>query len=144
MRCGDILGARHHRLFVDDEHHRALRLAHIPVAVAGEQFGRHNYDGAAEAQARIKLDCVATDIMGKSGRDMLNALVAGERDPEVLANLARRQMRKKIPALREALQGRFEEHHALWIGAILAHIDFLDQQIERCDRPAAGTARVRR
>jgi transposase len=81
--------------------------------------------------AGIKLDCVATDVMGKSGRDMLNALVAGERDPEVLANLARRQMRKKIPALRDALQGRFEDHHALWIGAILKHIDFLDQQIER-------------
>lgn len=81
--------------------------------------------------AGIKLDCVAADVMGKSGRDMLNALVAGERDPEVLANLARRQMRKKIPALRDALQGRFEEHHALWIGAILKHIDFLDQQIER-------------
>jgi transposase len=81
--------------------------------------------------AGIKLDCVATDVMGKSGRDMLEALVAGERDPEVLANLARRQMRKKIPALRDALQGRFEDHHALWIGAILKHIDFLDQQIER-------------
>ncbi len=81
--------------------------------------------------AGIKLDCVAADIMGKSGRDMLDALVAGERNPEVLANLARRQMRKKIPALREALQGRFEEHHALWIGAILRHIDFLDEQIER-------------
>jgi transposase len=80
--------------------------------------------------AGIKLDCVAADILGKSGRDMLDALVAGERDPEVLANLARRQMRKKIPALREALQGRFEPHHALWIGAILAHVDFLDQQIE--------------
>jgi transposase len=81
--------------------------------------------------AGIKLDCVAADIMGKSGRDMLDALVAGERNPEVLANLARRQMRKKIPALREALEGRFEEHHALWIGTILAHIDFLDQQIAR-------------
>src|SRR5207302_565479 len=81
--------------------------------------------------AGIKLDCVAADIMGKSGRDMLDALVAGERDPEVLANLARRQMRKKIPALREALEGRFEQHHALWIGTILAHIDFLDQQTER-------------
>jgi transposase len=81
--------------------------------------------------AGIKLDCVAADIMGKSGRDMLDALVAGERNPEVLANLARRQMRKKIPALREALEGRFEEHHALWIGTILAHIDFLDQQIQR-------------
>jgi transposase len=80
--------------------------------------------------AGIKLDCVASDILGKSGRDMLDALVAGERDPEVLANLARRQMRKKIPALRAALEGRFEAHHALWIGAILARIDFLDQQID--------------
>jgi transposase len=51
--------------------------------------------------AGIKLDTVAADILGKSGRDMLDALVAGETDPNVLADLARRQMRKKIPALRE-------------------------------------------
>ena len=81
--------------------------------------------------AGIKLDCVAADIMGKSGRDMLDALVAGQTDPDVLANLARRQMRKKIPALREALQGHFDAHHRLWIGAILRHIDFLDEQIEQ-------------
>lgn len=81
--------------------------------------------------AGIKLDCVAADIMGKSGRDMLNALVAGQTDPDVLANLARRQMRKKIPALREALAGHFDAHHRLWIGAILRHIDFLDEQIEQ-------------
>jgi transposase len=81
--------------------------------------------------AGIKLDCVAADVMGKSGRDMLDALVAGTTDPEVLAQLARRQMRKKIPALREALEGHFDAHHALWVGAILAHIDFLDEQIDR-------------
>jgi transposase len=81
--------------------------------------------------AGIKLDCVAADVMGKSGRDMLDALVAGTTDPEVLADLARRQMRKKIPALREALEGHFDAHHALWVGAILAHIDFLDEQIDR-------------
>ena len=81
--------------------------------------------------AGIKLDCVAADVMGKSGRDMLNALVAGTTDPDVLAQFARRQMRKKIPQLREALEGHFDAHHALWIGAILAHIDFLDEQIER-------------
>ena len=81
--------------------------------------------------AGIKLDCVAADIIGKSGRDMLDALVAGTTDPDVLADLARRQMRKKIPLLREALEGRFDAHHALWIGAILAHIDFLDEQIDR-------------
>src|SRR5688500_2077806 len=81
--------------------------------------------------AGIKLDCVAADILGKSGRDMLDALVSGTTDPEVLAQLARRQMRKKIPQLREALEGHFDAHHALWIGAILAHIDFLDEQIDR-------------
>jgi transposase len=81
--------------------------------------------------AGIRLDCVAADILGKSGRDMLNALVAGETDPQVLADLARKQMRKKIPALREALTGHFDAHHRMWIGAILRHIDFLDEQIEQ-------------
>jgi transposase len=77
----------------------------------------------------IKLDCVASDILGKSGRAMLDALVGGTTDPEVLADLAIGQLRKKIPALREALEGRFEPLHALVIGAILAHLDFLDEQI---------------
>jgi hypothetical protein len=58
-------------------------------------------------------------------------VVAGETDPIVLAELARRQMRKRISALREALQGHVDEHHRLWIGAILRRIDFLDEQIER-------------
>jgi transposase len=79
----------------------------------------------------IKLDCVATDILGVSGRAMLDALVAGTTDPEVLADLARGRLRKKIPALREALEGRFDSLHALLIGSILAHLDFLDEQIER-------------
>jgi transposase len=79
----------------------------------------------------IKLDCVATDILGVSGRAMLDALVAGTTDPLVLAELARGRLRKKIPALQEALEGRFEAHHALVIGAILAHLDFLDEQIDR-------------
>jgi transposase len=79
----------------------------------------------------IKLDCVASDILGVSGRAMLDALVSGTTDPQVLADLARGKLRKKIPALREALEGRFEAHHALIIGAILAHLDFLDEQIDR-------------
>jgi transposase len=79
----------------------------------------------------IKLGCVASDIMGKSGRDMLDALVSGTSDPVVLAELARGQLRKKIPALREALEGRFEGEHALIVGQILAHIDFLDEAIAR-------------
>jgi transposase len=79
----------------------------------------------------IKLDCVATDILGKSGRAMLDALVAGTTDPELLAELARGKLRAKIPALREALEGRFDPQHGLVVSAILAHLDFLDEQIER-------------
>ena len=85
----------------------------------------------------IKLDCVATDILGKSGRAMLDALVSGTTDPEILAELARGKLRKKLPALREALRGRFEAHHALVIGAILSHLDFLDEQIDRLSEAIA-------
>jgi transposase len=79
----------------------------------------------------IKLDCVVTDILGKSGRAMLDALCEGTTDPEILAELAKGRLRAKLPALREALEGRFDAHHALLIGAILAHLDFLDEQIGR-------------
>jgi transposase len=79
----------------------------------------------------IKLDCVAGDLLGVSGRAMLDALVHGTTDPVVLADLAKGKLRKKIPALQEALEGRFDELHALLIGAILAHLDFLDEQIDR-------------
>ena len=78
----------------------------------------------------IKLDCVATDILGASGRAMLDALVAGTTDPEVLAELAKGKLRAKIPALKDALVGRFDRQHALIVSAILAHLDFLDEQIQ--------------
>ena len=73
----------------------------------------------------IKLDCVASDLLGKSGRAMLAALIAGTTDPNVLAELAQGKLRAKLPQLREALQGRFDAEHALIIGRILAHIDYL-------------------
>ena len=79
----------------------------------------------------IKLDCVATDLLGKSARAMLDALVSGTTDPNVLADLARGVLRKKLPALREALEGRFDSEHALIVGQILAHIDFLEDSIDR-------------
>ncbi len=77
---------------------------------------------------------MATNILGVSGRTTLNALIAGTTDAQVLAELAKGALRRKIPALRKALQGRFDRHHALWIGAILGHIDFLDEQIEEQPR----------
>src|ERR671934_995035 len=78
----------------------------------------------------IKLDCVASDTLGVSGRAMLDALVAGTTDPAVLAELATGKLRQKLPALREALEGRFDVEHGIVVGAILAHIDFLDEQID--------------
>ena len=69
--------------------------------------------------AGIKLSSVATDITGVSGRLMLQALIDGERDPAVLADLAKRRLRSKIPALTEALTGRFNDHHAFLAGIFL-------------------------
>lgn len=83
--------------------------------------------------AGIKLDVVASDILGVSGRLMLKALVAGERDPAVLAELSKGVLRKKIPELREALRGRFRDHHALLIGMVLEHAEYLEAQIARLD-----------
>jgi transposase len=83
--------------------------------------------------AGIKLDSVASDVLGVSSRAMLAALVAGERDPQVLAQLAKGSLRKKIPALREALRGRFREHHAVLIGLSLDHIAYLEGAIARLD-----------
>lgn len=83
--------------------------------------------------AGIKLDSVASDVLGASGRMMLKALVAGERDPEVLAEMAQRRRRAKIPELRLALRGRFNEHHALLIGIALEHLEHLEEAIARLD-----------
>ncbi len=83
--------------------------------------------------AGIKLDSVASDVLGVSGRAMLAALVAGERDPDMLAELAKGRLRRKIPALRQALRGRFTEHHALLIGLCLEHTAHLEAAIARLD-----------
>lgn len=77
--------------------------------------------------AGIKLSSVASHILGVSARAMLVALVEGTRDPEVLAELAKGALRKKIPELQDALLGRFSTHHALLVGQILAKLDFLDE-----------------
>jgi transposase len=79
--------------------------------------------------AGIKLSSVATRVLGASGRAMLDALVSGTTDPEVLADLAKGRLRKKIPALREALEGHFSSHHAFMVGRILAHVDYLEESI---------------
>ena len=84
--------------------------------------------------AGIKLDSVATDVLGASGRAMLGALVAGERDPGVLAELAKGRLRAKLPQLRQALRGRFGDHHALLLRLALSHLEHLEGAIAALDR----------
>ncbi len=80
--------------------------------------------------AGIKLTLVATRLLGASGRAMLDALVAGTTDPVVLADLARGKLRKKLPALQQALTGRFRAHHAFLVSQLLAHLDYLDETVD--------------
>src|SRR5438067_6009794 len=81
--------------------------------------------------ANIKLSSVASDVLGKSGRDMIEAMLAGISDAETLADLARGRLRAKLPALREALEGRVEETHRILLRHLLDRIDQLQAAIER-------------
>jgi transposase len=80
--------------------------------------------------ANIKLGSVASNILGKSGRAMLRALVRGERDPVKLAELAEGVLRRKIPELRKALLGHWTQHHTFMVGRLLDHLDYLEGQID--------------
>ena len=90
--------------------------------------------------ACIKLSAVVTDIFGVSGRDMLAALVAGERDPKVLAQLARRSMRGKIAVLEEAFTGHFTDHHAFLLRTMLGRVDAISADIAALDDRIAAQA----
>jgi len=81
--------------------------------------------------ANLKLASVASDLMGRSARDMLAALLAGEVDPSILAQLARGRMRAKRDLLEQALQGLLKPHHRFLLSEQLADIDALDEAIER-------------
>ena len=97
--------------------------------------------------ACIKLSVVASDIFGVSGRAMMAALIAGERDPHVLAQMARARMRTKIARLEEAFNGHFDDHHRFLLARMLDRIDSteadiaaLDNQIEAHLVPFAAAA----
>ena len=84
--------------------------------------------------ANIKLASVISEIDGKSSRDMLEMLVDGCNDVQAIADKARRQMRKKIPQIQEALHGFMGEHQRVMIRLMLKHIDTLDSQILSLDQ----------
>lgn len=118
--------------YVPDRQQRELReLVRYRTSLVQERTAAANRLQKVLEGANVKLTSVATDILGRSGRDMLQALVAGQTDVASIAELARGRLRDKRPALERALGGRFGAHQRLLVGEILAHIDFLDETIDR-------------
>lgn len=117
--------------FVPDRPQRELReLTRYRTQLVRERSSEVNRVQKMLEGANIKLGSVATDIMGVSGRQMLEALVGGEVDERAMAALAKGRLREKIPQLEQALRGRFGGHQRFMLAHQLAHIDFLDASIE--------------
>ncbi|MBV8557730.1 MAG: IS110 family transposase, partial [Planctomycetaceae bacterium] len=89
--------------------------------------------------AKIKLASVATDVPGVSGRAMIRALIAGQEDPAELAELARQRLRRKLPALRTALQGTRTEHHRFLLQVLMSHLEALEGLIGRLNTRIEAT-----
>jgi transposase len=113
---------------------RRLRdLTRYRIDLVGERTAEKQRVEKLLEDAQIKLSVVASDIFGVSGRDMMAALIAGERDPRALAQLARTALRGKICRLEEAFTGRFDDHHAFLLAKMLARIDAIDTDIADLD-----------
>jgi transposase len=112
---------------------RLRQLTRRRATLVSERTREKNRMQAMLEDAGIKLGVVATDIFGVSGRRMLDALIAGQRDPHLLADLAVGTLVRKHPALIEALTGRFDDHHAMLAGQIRDHVDYLDAAITQLD-----------
>jgi transposase len=118
--------------FVPDRPQRELReLTRYRTTLVQARSAEVNRLQKTLEGANIKLAAVASSIVGKSAREMLDALVAGATDPTVLAQLARGRLREKLPQLEAALCGQFAAHQQFLVAQQLAHIDYLDEAIER-------------
>jgi transposase len=125
LECGLLRAS-----FVPPKPIRALRdLTRYRKALIQERAREANRLHKVLEDAGIKLASVASDVLGVSGRQMLEAILQGTRDPEVLAELAKGRLRVKIPELQRALAGNFQAHHALIASQILAHLDYLEEMI---------------
>jgi transposase len=123
--------------FVPDRPQRELReLTRYRTSLIQERAAEANRLQKVLEGANLKLGDVATDVLGRSARQMLEAIAAGasESDAATLAQLARGRLREKIPQLERALAGRVAPHQRFMLAQQLAHIDFLDETIERVSR----------
>jgi transposase len=125
--------------FVPDRFQREVReLTRYRTTLVRERTAVANRLQKALEGGNIKLAAVATDILGRSGRAILQALLQGETDATVLAHLARGRMREKIPELARALVGQFGPHQRFMVAQHLAHIDYLDQAIDQTSAEIAS------
>jgi transposase len=128
--------------FVPDRPQRELReLTRYRTSLVRERSAEVNRLQKVLEGANVKLASVATDITGKSGREILAAIVAGSTDSTALAQLAKGKLREKIPQLERALVGRVGLHQRFLISEQLAHIDFLDETIGRLSQEIAERLR---
>jgi transposase len=124
--------------FVPERPQRDLRdLTRMRAVLMDEHTRTVNRLHKVLQDANLKLTSVATDILGVSGRDMLTHLMQGERDVEVLAELARGRLRKKIPQLRLALQGRLTDHHQFLLEQHFQHLTHLEEQLAQFEERIA-------
>jgi transposase len=127
LMCYGLLQAS----FIPPQGQRDLRdLTRYRTKLVQERSREVNRVQGVLERANIKLAAVATDIMGVSGRAILAALLAGRADPATMAELAKGRMRTKIPLLEQALTGVMRDHHRRLLALQLAHVDFLDEQID--------------
>jgi transposase len=137
--------------FVPPSPIRMLRdLTRYRVDLVAEAGAERNRAEKLLEDAQIKLSVVVSDLFGMSGRAMMAALIAGQRDPHNLAELARASLRRKIPALQEALTGHFTDHHGFLLGKMISRIEAIEADIREVDarieahlapfRPGGGPA----
>jgi transposase len=133
LQCGLLKGS-----FVPPRRLRNLRdLTRQRAQLAGERTRMANRIHKILEDANIKLGAVATDVLGKSGRTMLRALLNGEDNPELLADLALGRLRAKIPELKLALEGNCTEHHRWMLRHLLGHLGYLERQTQGLSRHIA-------
>ena len=128
--------------FIPDRPQRELRdLTRTRTALIDERSAAVNRLQKVLEDANIKVAGVATDVMGVSGRAIVEAILRGTTDPATLAELAKGRLRAKRAELERALRGRVGAHHRLLLTTHLAHVDFLDEEVARLSAEIAERLR---
>jgi transposase len=136
MQCGLLRPS-----FIPDRQQRELRdLTRQQTKLVQQRNAVDNRVQKVLETANVKLGSVASDVLGVSGRKMIEALIAGEKDTSVLAELAQKKLREKIPQLQRALEGEINDHHRFLLRQLLDQYDFLEKEIARVSERLGAVA----